>query len=207
MNRIIYDESLTLIKSPFYTLTLPLIVSVITGISTMFFTIAIVKFYAWPWSAAWPVGFIIFTFTQVSIWVFAVTRWMIAYNRIVRGVSPQLETKDVPNVTVYLPARDNPNQVKVLDLPATSIQIAQLSQAVLAGPISESKLIGPSKTFNKRSDWLLVRDALIKRGLLTWRSENDTTKGVNITAEFKDMCERYITEQSPHPGGEIVEIR
>ena len=167
--------------------------------------ISIARFQGWSWSLAWGAGFVFFTFVQCLIWSFAALFYIFAYRRIVIGVAPRSEKAS--NVTLFLPSASNPNKTSILNLPANNLQIMQFSQAVIEGPISESKLIGPSKSFSNRSQWIKLRDYLVERGMLTWRNLNDPSKGVNITPELSDMCSRYLIDGPHNPGGgQVIDV-
>lgn len=204
MNRIIHDESLYLLQSPFYAFTMPLVYSIFSGLSVFFFIASIGFIIDYP--NVWQIAFCFFCLVQSSIWLVVVSRWLLAFHRVASAVAPSLETKDAANLTLWLPINNSPNNKHRYDLPIDQIGLHQLAVGINAGKtFSESSWVGRKKLFRTRNPFITLRDKMLEQDLLAWRSLDDPTRGVYVTDLGKELFDSYLN-YSPIEGAEIIDM-
>ena len=192
MKRIIYDESLSLLKEPYYALTMPLVFSVLTGIGALLLvaSISIWCNAADPWSA----GFVAFSLTQFTFFGYASIRWLTAFKRLTASIAPYSDTKEIPNSTIILKV-SNTQQKLFPDLSAEAWQLERLALVALqTKTMSEAQHVGKDKTFTRREDYITVRDQMLNNKLLQWKSPFDTTKGTLITEQGWEVFNAYTNQ-------------
>lgn len=178
---IIYDESLNLLKEPYYALTMPLVFSVLTGIGALLLitSISIMRDAVKPWE----LGFVAFSLTQFSFFGYASIRWLAAFKRLTSSIAPYVDTKEIPNTTLILKV-SNTQEKLFPDLTAETWQLERLALVALQSKsMSEAQHVGKDKTFTRREDYITVRDQMLDKRLLQWRSPFDTSKGTIITED------------------------
>jgi hypothetical protein len=184
----IYDESLQLLREPYYALTMPLTFSVLTGIGALLLVASLS--IVWDAPEPWEIGFVAFSLTQFSFFGYASIRWLIAFRRLTSSIAPYTDVKSAPETTIFLKVSDSRSR-RYPKLAAEDWQLERIAMLALqTKSISEAQHIGKGKTFSRREDYISLRDQMLGSGLLQWKSD-DTTKGTIITEQGWEVFQGY----------------
>lgn len=156
--------------------------------------LALLKGWEKAWELALGAGCV-----MAGIWL--VSRFAIYWSlyvedrRMVYEVnSPALEIRDEPeHFELRLVSMDGRRQ-EFLDLPVDHERFRQLAEEiVLRGTaISEETLTGSGKLFSK-DEWNQLRDEMVRRELLEWRSDRSRASGLRLTAKGYEVMRGMVS--------------
>lgn len=150
-------------------------------------------------------AFIVWLILQALTWLTLLARWSKLLNLIELALQVDISgdgkiAGEEPGPVSLEPVRveiiqDAGRHVEMLDLPVSLEQLTALAAALMAGAsLSESSWTGAGAPFSK-SEFIRLRDELIKRNLARWRNERAPAQGLMLTPGGK-ACMRHFAAMS-----------
>jgi hypothetical protein len=167
-------------------------------------TIACLLFFAVAWAFGWrhveKLGLMIFVVVLAWDWWSHRQRWF----DLTRSNQPKVQIESVdhdndpatPRIVRIQIDKSEDGQVKqwkLFDLPATDEQMSALATGLLNGhrPFSEREWAGAGRPFSS-NEFRDLRAELIKRELITLKSEKDPRQGYVLTDDGKSVFEQFL---------------
>ena len=148
---------------------------------------------------AWAVSLVIFSVSGWWKWTELLQDWRYFHY----GIEDQQEPEPVKTAQIIEPVRveissNNGRQLQFMDLPASQDQLIALGAGLVGGStFTEARWVGGNAPF-KRSEFVQLRDELIRRGMARWNSDHDTARGVAITGKGNALM-RHFASMTVHP--------
>ena len=154
---------------------------------------------AWllEWSRPWAFGLGTWALTIAAAWLLLLRRSL----RIIEGVlGLDLDRDGVigepanPRIIIMDQTDKGATEGMILDrLPGGEAKFARMAAGIIRGqPFAERFWTGKNGPYSL-SEWRDLRDYLLLRGLLDWKSELDHRQGVDLQPAGKALVRRYAT--------------
>lgn len=194
-----YEEERRYLHSTQSGALLPFVQSLITAVSLAGAVLAI----AWLLKRADYYKFAIATFAVILpvSWLWMLGRWsrLTAPLEKITGWDINGDGKIGEPETLKVELKHDKNHIEYLYLPYPE-RLPEFARQTISGvPISEAAYCGADGLFS-RSEFVHLRDALIKSNIAAWRSPEYPARGVTLTASGRSVI-KYIAGAT-HPGGD-----
>lgn len=153
------------------------------------------------------IALIAWSVTQALTWIILLFRWSKLLYVIERSLGLDINRDGYTGEPYQEPERYTPEPVRIelveqttgggrqtslIDLPVSQEQLIALADGLLSGSsFSESSWCGSGAPFSK-SEFIRLRDEMLKRNLLTWRNPRAPAVGLMLTPGGK-ACMRYLS--------------
>lgn len=146
-----------------------------------------------------------FIYSLLGLWLILLLRWLKLTEALERltgldinrdgsiGEAEAIESRPQVFSTRLELVSDAGRRIQYLDIPIESERLALFAQEVLKGAsLTEASFTGSNKMFT-RSEFTSLRDALLRRGLISWNSAGYPARGVHLTRAGRAALEHLST--------------
>lgn len=189
-------------QTPGAGLALPAGQAAATGAFIGLAVLAIAYLAGWPKPWAW--GLLTWLLVQAAAWLWLLLGWRgVVLNRLEQMTQHDLNKDNFigPPITsnVRIELSENGGQTtRFINLPGSEEQIAGLARGLLEGlSFTEAAWTGAGRPFT-RSQFVAVRDEMIRRGLARWHNPGSPARGASLTNKGRAIM-KQLSSQPPHP--------
>jgi len=155
----------------------------------------------------WALAVVVWSLSGVLTWWALLRDWRVELYGVRDSDSQESGLPYIPPDPVRVELASNGGRsVQFLDLPVTLEQLRLLGEGITDGmSFTESVWVGSDRIFS-RGEFVALRDVLIRRGCLEWRSPRDHARGVDLTRGGQALMRHFasMVETPTLPAGERV---
>jgi len=141
----------------------------------------------------------------LASWRRSLSDWRLAMYGFDYGQEPEQVQVIPPPIRVEL-SSNNGRSMQFVDLPADVDQLVTLGAGIVQGlSFTESQWVGAGQPFT-RGQFVRLRSEMIRRGLASWISENNTARGCRVTGKGQALF-RHFASMSETPTLQVERTR